>query len=542
MTRRILLFPLLLGACPPPALSPLPPFCEPSQGPCPPEESSSTTDNDEEPTPTGGIQTVTGDDTTTDSLTTATTTSSTTDEPSEPAIEKIDFTPNPIELAGTIVVDVAAKHADGVRMQLEGTEPTELTKSKDGHFTGAIEVLTGLSNGTHDATFVPWRANDEGSEVQASYTIALPDAGSEVIWDATPDLGQGEVDALAVTASGHVLVFGTYWEGNTARCFLHRRGLDGKPTADTVPVFPNLPCRAIDIVAGDGDGYWLLVEVEGGNGPRWRLASGVWGQDPLVIRTGLADETAHALARSPLGQLAVCGTGPSPIPVFDKIDAHVWRIQGTATVFDYLPPLDLAHRFDETVRDCAFADEQLRIVGEVYGRHEVNDQQAPKRKRPFLLDTDLNGGAPQWFVPGLGPGNITQGSALTMAIDDQGRTLMGLYTCTDACQPAGELRRYDADGELSWQMMLAPDISMPRALAWSPAGYVVMASAQVVTDWETKFLLQAYLPGTYKPAWTYAKATLPTLHLAQAVAVAPGVVVGGGFGSGGYWTLAFVAP
>ena len=210
MTRRILLFPLLLGACPPPALSPLPPFCEPSQGPCPPGESSSSTGNDEEPIPTGGLQTVTGDDTTTGSLTTATTTSSTTDEPSDPAIEKIDFTPNPIELVGTIVVDVAAKHADGVRLQLEGTEPTELTKSKDGHFTGAIEVLTGLSNGTHDAAFVPWRANDEGPEVQASYTIALPDAGNEVVWDATPDLGQGEVDALAVTASGHVLAFGTY--------------------------------------------------------------------------------------------------------------------------------------------------------------------------------------------------------------------------------------------------------------------------------------------------------------------------------------------
>ena len=537
---RVLLLASVLGACSASNFEGFDPSCDPAKGPCPPGEGSSSTGAADEPAPpTGGIQTVTGGDPTTGGTTG--TTGSTGGAPAEPAIVTVELAPDPLELVGAIVVDVVAEHADGVRMQLEGAEPTELAPAKDGHFTGAIEVLSGLANGPHAVTFTPWQGADEGPVFAAQYTVALPEAGSEAVWDATPDLGQGEVDALAVTASGHLLAFGTYYEGNAARCFLHRRGLDGSPTADTVQVFPGQTCSAVDVVAGDGEGFWLLATVESGNGPRWRLASGAWGEAPIVVRTGAQGEVAHALARSALGQLVACGTGPSPFPVFDVIDGRVWRIQGPATELDYVPGQGLVHNFDETVRDCAFAGEQLRLVGEVFGPHEKGPMNV-SRKRPFLLELDSKMSSPLWGVPGLGPGNTTQGGATSLAIDDQGRALMGLYTCSDDCQPEAELRRYDVDGTLDWQVTLPANVSIPRALAWSPAGYVVTASAEVINDAETKFLLQAYVPGKLAPAWSYAKATLPGLHYAQAVALAPAAVIGGGFGSGGFWTLAFVAP
>lgn len=541
MSRSLALVALALAACPPPGPSQLPPFCEPSVQACPPTTGSTDTgDPESSSAPTDGIQTVTGLPTTSSTGEPSETTgSSTTSGPMLPVVEDVDFAPDPLMVVGEIAVDVVAQNVDGVRMELEDGSAHELTKAPSGHYLGTLEkIQTGLDNKVYDATFIPRLGDLEGEPYFAQYEVALAAAGTEFVWDTSPDLGKSQVDALAVTQT-HVLVLGTFFVGSDPHCFVHRRALDGKPSADTIVIFPEYKCIAEDLVAGDDDTFWLLVTVESGGGWRWRLASAVWGQPPIVLRTG-ADEVARALARSPQGDLVACGSGPSPLPIFDKIDGRVWRPLGPAIELDYRPNDMDAHHFDETVQDCAFAGEQLRLVGEVYGLHD--EKNAPKRKRPFVMA--LDGGQAAWTVAALGPGNTTQGGATSLAISPVGDTYMGLFTCGDACKAQGELRRYDATGELTWNVILDPDVLPPTDIAWSPAGYIVMASAQVVDKnaWSTKFLLQAYAPPKLEPSWNYSKATLPSFHLAQAVAVSPSAVIGGGSGSDGFWALAFVAP
>lgn len=490
--------------------------------------------------PTGGIQTVTsdGEGTPTTSTTAA---PSTTDDPVMPAVMSVMFTPDPLEQVGIIDVDVVAD-ADQVRMDRPGFASVELSKGPDDHFHGTIEVLSGLSNGTHEATFVPRQYQVEGATEIGHYTVALPEAGSEVLWDVIPDDGFGQVDALAVLGDDAIVGLGTVFDGNTPRCYAHRRNLDGSYSgADVVLLFPEYPCTAVDIEI-DGETIDLLVQVTGGDGPRWRMATMAWGQAPAVLRTGEKGEVAHALARDGNGKRVVCGTGPSSLPLMDMIDGRVWTLNGPTSELDYQPK-QVAHQFDETVTDCAFRNHQLVLVGEVYGQHDEGEPNnpAPWRKRPFVVELDGEGGKPPWIVPGLGPGNTTQGGASTLAIDDQGRAIVGLYTCNDACDPEPELRLFEPGGGVAWQVTLPAEVSIPFGLTWSPAGYAVIAGAHGTGN-TTQFLLQGYVPHTYEPAWTFAKGKQASLHIAFAVVAAPGVVVGAGLGAGGYPAFAFVEP
>jgi hypothetical protein len=507
---------------------------------CTASSDSTAASTGDDPLLTGGIQTVTsdGEGTPTTSTTVA---PSTTGDPVVPAVLSVVFTPDPLEQVGLIDVDVVAD-ADHVRMDRPGFASVELSKGPDEHFHGAIEIWSGLSNGTHEATFVPRQDQVEGATEIGHYTVALPEAGSEVLWDVIPDDGLGQVDALALLGDDAIVGIGTVFDGNnTPHCYAHRRDLDGSYSgADVVLLFPEYACTAVDIEI-DGDIIDLLVAVTGGDGPRWRVATMVWGQAPTVLRTGEKDEVAHALARDANGKRVVCGTGPSSAPLMDTIDGRVWTLNGPALELDYrLPPLEAPHMFDETVMDCTFRGDQLVLVGEVFGKHEEG-LEVPDRKRPFFVELDDQGEA-HWTVPGLGPGNTTQGGASTLAIDDQGRAVVGLYTCEDMGDREPELWIYEPGGDLAFPPVTLPaDVSVPFGLTWSPAGYAVIAGA-LGTGNTTQFLLQGYVPGDYAPTWTFAKGKQAGLHIALAVVAAPGVVVGAGTGAGGYPAFAFVNP
>ncbi|MCY0994808.1 hypothetical protein OV203_47215 [Nannocystis sp. ILAH1] len=531
-----LLAPFCLAGCPIPEVA----HCA-DYDLCPASSGSTAVSTGGDPMlPTGEVQTVTsaGEVTTT---TTTTAAPSTTGEPVVPAVLSVMFTPDPLEQVGSIDVEVVAEDADHVRMDRPGFESVELTKGPDEHFHGAIEILSGLSNGTHEASFVPRQEGAEGATELGYYTVALPEAGSEILWDVVPDDGLGQVDALAVLGEDAIVGLGTVFDGNNIpRCYAHRRNLDGSYSGtDVLVLFPEYPCTAVDIET-HGETIDLLVTVTGGDGPRWRLATMAWGQALTVLRTGEKNEVAHALARDTKGKRRlVCGTGPSSAPLMDSIDGRVWTLNEPTVELDYRPPLKDAHMFDETVADCVFRGDQLVLVGEVVGKHE-GDPLDPKRKRPFVLEIDSQG-EPHWIVPGLGPGKTTQGGATVLTIDDQGRAIVGLYTCGDTCDAEPELRLYEPGGDIAWQVTLPAGVSVPFDVTWSPAGYAVIAGAYG-TGWSTQFLLQAYVPGTYGPAWTFAKGKQAALHIAFAVVAAPGVVVGAGLGAGGYPAFAFVKP
>ena len=542
---------LALAACRPLEFAEFPPECDPSVETCPPGSGSTTTGSPTTGDGGDGIQTVTSATTTTATTTTTTSTSSGPDGNTGPAplqdpeIRSVSLMPDLLKLAGSIDVDVVADNADGVRLVYPGIE-VELEEGPAGQFHGQIYAYTGLTNGQHDATFTPWRGDLEGETETRPYTLKLPTAGELFLWDTMPDHGLGQVEALRVTASGHVVALGTLSQNGVSRCFLHRRDLEGKyAEADDIRIiFPDKEeCQAIDL-AVDGEALYLLVSMMGGDGPHWRVANAEWGEEPTFLRTGAKDEKAYALARSPSGRTVICGTAPSTGMMDDIVDGRVWSLFGATSELDYLGLKQLPHQFDETLRDCAFVGERLIVVGDVYGRHEQGQNpQPPKRARPLLLELDGEDG-PAWHVAGLGPGNITQGSISELAIDAEGRYVTGLHTCGDTCTPQGEVRIYEPGGNLWWQVTLGATIFPPRDIVWSPAGYLVIASAEAAGNWSSKFVLQAFVPeaGKYEPVWSFAKAEMANLHLASAIAVGPGVVVGGGLGGAGFPALAFLRP
>lgn len=532
-------------ACTPPDLGSLPPLCDPQVEACPPGQipSSTSTAAPDEPT-TGSVQTVTSATSTTEPEDASSSSSTTTEPEHVPAIVAIDFTPNPLTLAGAVTVDVTAEHADGVRMQLQGTEPLELLEGPAGHFTGEIAVYTGLSNGTHSVTFTPHRAGDEGKPQDSEYGVALPDAGSELLWDVWPDLGTGEFRTLRITPGGDVIAFGTYTEGNQTRCFLHRRDLDGKYVADDViKLFPDYPCTALDLQVSDNDTLYLLASVTGGDGPRWRLGAMKWGDPLTVLRTGAKGDIARALALDPSGKPFVCGSGPT---LLNDTDARVWGSLGPPREFDYQPTVPVLfppHSFDEALTDCTFAGDRLVMLGEVIGQHDKdpNNPVAPLRRRLLLLEDDPQDSI-RWTVQGLGPGNATQSSGTALTLDDQGRYLVGLYKCADDCDPEAEIRVYEPGGALADVIPLQTGVYAPQDLAWSPAGYVVMASAISDQPWTSRFFVQAFTPGKLVPAWVYDKTALKGLYVAQVLTTSQGRVVTAGVGDGGFPIISYLYP
>lgn len=532
----------LLGACFPPPLQ----DCTDTGCTAPMTGTSS------DPTvPTTGasvdpVQTVTGDDES--SSTTGGSSSSTTAEPPEvqqPLIVDVVLDPNPIKKNGLIEVDVEAEHAEGVRMQLKDGEVIELAPVGQGSFEGHIPAFTGLANGMHNATLTPWRDMLDGDQVYAPYTIALPEPGSQGFWETGDLVGGGNVAALDVLPDGSVVELGTYFDNGVPRCYLRRRDRNGAWfLEDFVTLLPNSQCSAIDLKIDRELGtLYVLTSRKGGDGLRWWLGEiPSWGQGAKQIGVGAVGDKAEALALGP-GMLAVCGG--KQVPTLD-LDAAVWLHRPDQPVqpllFDYWPVgvQENPHIFHETARDCIFSGDVLMLVGEAFGKHSKMFQE-PMRDRLFLVEHDPVTDVTAWTVAGPGPG--TQSRALAVAVDDDGRYLLAGYTCGDTCEPDGEVRIYLPGGELDWQASLGPLGSKgagPHDIAWSPAGYMVVALADF--DGQAfRFKVQAVAPYVYKPLWTFLPVDMQGLQVALALAIgAFGEVYAGGIAAGNYPAVAFI--
>ena len=199
--------------------------------------------------------------------------------------------------------------------------------------------------------------------------------------------------------------------------------------------------------------------------------------------------------------------------------------------FDYKPLGKKYHRFTETAHDCDFADDTLVLVGAANGKH---DGDKDPRDRLMIIETDLVAAADDaaWTVAGLDQGIQTR--ALALDLDAQGRYLIAGYTCFGTCEPVGEVRVYAPGGKLA-----APTLSLgplgsawfgPHDIAWSPAGYAVVALGG--QDEQTVvFKVQAVAPGVALPLWTFIPNDKKGPQIAVAVAVGPyGEVYAGGIG------------
>ena len=457
----------------------------------------------------------------------------TTDEPAElPLILTRKVDPDYTSVNAILDVLVTADHADGVRMELENGEVTELTPLGPGEFGGQIKAFSGLDNGQKTAWFSPWRAGIIGETVGANYVIALPSPGDEVSWQ--PDLDvDGDIAAIGVLPDGRPVEFGTFHEMGEPRCYLRLRDKSGEPV-EFVDVLPPAHCRAIDLKVDRDTGVMhVLLERKSGDGLVWWAGeSPGWGLGPKNIGIGVVGDTALALASRP-GLVAVCGT--KPVATNDKRDALAVLLrpgqQPEERLFDH-QPLGKQHKFAETVRDCMFAGDKLVLVGEAFGDHD-GGQVPVNRDRRMVIEYDVAvAGLPTWTVGGVGPG--VQSRTLAVDVDAQGRYHTVGYTCLDVCEPEGDVRVYSPGGGLESQVPMGPLGSAwfgPHDIAWSPAGYAVVALAELQGQ-SIVFKVQAFAPNIYESLWTFIPGDKQGVQIALAVAVGPlGEVYAGGIGA-----------
>ena len=495
------------------------------------------------PTTSDGVNTVTGDSSGNpgdssssgaDPETGAGSIGTTTGEPAElPLILTRKVDPDFTDVNAILDVHVTADNADGVRMELEDGDVVELTPLGGGEFGGEILAYSGLGNGEMTAWFTPWRDALVGETVGAEYVIALPPPGYELYWDADELDVDGNVAKIGILPDGRPVEFGTYHEMGEPRCYLRLRDKSGEPV-EFVDVLPPARCRAIDFTIDRDTGvmHFLLERKKGDDLVWWAGESPGWGIAPKNIGVGEVGDTALALASRP-GLVAVCGT--KPVATTDKLDALVVLLrpgqQPEERTFDYVTNKE--HRFAETARDCAFAGETgdtLVLVGEANGDH-ANDDTTDKRDRRMVIEHDVATDATDWIVGGPGPG--VQSRIIAVDVDDQGRSHTVGYTCLDICEPEGEVRVYSPGGELESQVPMGPLGSTwfgPHDIAWSPAGYAVVAFAEQQGQ-SIVFKVQAFAPNVYEPLWTFTPSDKQGIQIAFAVAIGLfGEVYAGGIG------------
>ena len=541
MHRRIIpitLLALMLG-CPP-----LPEFVT-----CEEEDACGTTQpgstgNSGPPTTSDGVNTVTGDEADASDSTAAPNeesgadTTGTTGEAAEPPliISRVVM-PDYTDVNALLLASVTADHADGVRMLLDSGELSELTPLGAGEFEGHIEAFSGLDNGKHQAIFEPWKNVIVGEPASADYVIALKTPGSPIDWDVTNIVG--DIVAIAILPDGRPVEFGTFEDMGMPRCYVRRREKNGD-AGEFIAVLAGAHCTAIDMTIDRATGViHLLLERKSGDGLKWWAGQMVgWGAGLKNIGIGEVGDTALALASRP-GLVAVCGS--TPVETMDERDALVVLLRdGQAPdvrALDYKPPGDLeGHQFGDTARDCAFsiAGDTLVLVGEANGKHELLQNEKLDRLMLIELDTAADT-EPKWTVVGPGPG--IQSRANAVAIDDQGQYHMAGYTCPEVCALEGEVRVYAPGGELVSQIPLGPLGSAwfgPHDIAWSPAGYAVVALGAKQGQ-SLVFKVQAWASKVFVPKWTFLPIDQQGPQRALAVAVGPfGEVYAGGISEGNH--------
>ena len=539
MTRRVhscLVLPVLLaalGGCPPP-----PDFvtCEEVDA-CGTSGTTSTSGDDATPTTSDGVQTVTGDSADASSGSTAPAdetgdqTDSTTDQPVlPPQIVNGVVIPDYIEENGLLSVEVTTQNADGVQMLRDNGDLIDLTPIGPGQFTGTIPAFTAIDNGKHKIVLTPSRDMLIGESVDAYYVIALPPLRYEIGWQSGGL--NGSVAAIAVLPDGRPVEFGTFKEMGEPRCYLHLRDKEAN-SVEFVPLLASAYCRAIDLkIDRDTGRLNVLVERKLNDETVWWAGEiSTWGKGMKNIGVGEVGDTAFALAARP-DVVAVCGS--RAVATVDKLDALAVLLRpgepAEVRRFDYRSGDEpqLKHRFAENARDCTFAGDTLVLVGEANGQHNGDND---FRDRLMVIESALVAAEdPVWTV--AGPDQGVQTRALALDIDDEGHYVLAGYSCFDACDPVGEVRVYAPGGTLA-----APTISLgplgspwfgPHDIAWSPAGYAVVALGELQGQ-NFVFKVQAVAPGVALPLWTYLPDDKQGLQLALAVAVGPyGEVYGGG--------------
>jgi len=457
----------------------------------------------------------------------------------------VEVTPDPITSNGPIAVTVMAEHADGVRIELETGEVSELVVTGDDSiFQGEIAATSSLMNGDLVATLTPWNELGDGDPVDAPFTILLPNAGLEAFWESGSFIGNGNVNAIGVLPDGRIVEFGQRWVNGSPRCYLRRRSKSGawSENTDVKDLLPGIDCAAVDIqIDAKGSIFVLAHREENGETVWWLGELPSWKADLVNHGLGAPGEEGNALALDLTGALAVCGAVPKG--KVDEKDAAAWFFGSGAgkAIFNYVALPDEGFVYAETTHDCVLSGGTLTMVGESYGKYiDIVD----KVNRHFILRYDAVTKAETWTVANA---DISlQSGATAVDVDEMGRVITAGYVCGDPCdEPHADLRLHGPDGEFLWFAPLGAlptKAFAPQDIAWSPAGYAAVALGTTVKGGnKPAFSVQAYKAFQIDPVWTFTREAGQLFQTALSLALGPyGEVYAGGLGGSAYPAFAII--
>lgn len=444
----------------------------------------------------------------------------------EPEILDMSLSPDAPKSAGPVTVTVQTENAMEVWMAVDSGDAVELDPVGDEgtEFVGEIAVLGESWNGLHTVSAVARAGELESPPSEEMFTVSAPPAGSEV-WKKKSALTPSYGNAVAVDAEGGVYELLTVTANATARCHVRRRSAAGVPVwpQDTVQLTADVYCFGEDIkVAPDGT-LWVLVNTLTVNILRWQIfhldADGALIDEMPEVSD--LNETGRGLDVNSEGEILLCGERPA----VQGIDAWV-RLRppvGDSWTVPWIYTYDNKD-FDERTKDCAFVEDRIVVVGEVYGKHE---NIPGLLSRGFVAEYGQNGVKFENAVASAEPAQQSGYHAVTP--DGNGGYVVGGYTCDMAmvpCTPTtGALRRFTLGASMGWEQPNGAAV-MVWDIARSPAGYVVVA-AQAHAD-KQGFLVQGWSLDQGMPMWSY-QGTPSDLQVATGIALSPfaAVFVGG---------------
>jgi hypothetical protein len=204
------------------------------------------------------------------------------------------------------------------------------------------------------------------------FSVTAPAAGSE-LWKKKSTITPSKGNAVAVDAQGEVYELFTEWNNPGARCHVRRRDTEagsgvaaGRGRARSRS---KLRWRGHRGRAGRHDLGAGNTVVAGVN--RWQLfhldSDGMLLDAPQV---GDFQEFGRGLDVNAAGDLLLCGVRPG------TLDPDAWVRLSLSSGKGWTVPWVYKFEdkeFDERTRDCAFVEDRIVVVGEVFGQHAEFD-------------------------------------------------------------------------------------------------------------------------------------------------------------------------
>jgi len=474
-----------------------------------------------------------GDDTDTSEVDDETTTSGSGSESTgplvvpEPEIVDLDLDPFAPKSAGPIKVTVQANNAVEVWMAVDSGDAVALEPVGDEgtEFVGEIAVLGESWNGDHTVAAVARAGELESPPWEEMFTVTAPEAGMEV-WKKMNTLTPSFGNAVAFDAQGEVYELFTEWGNQGMRCHVRRRDTLGEAVwpQDAVALAAGVACIGEDIkVAPDGT-LWVLVNTVEDEVDRWQLLNldpnGVLLDDPQV---GGFEEVGRGLDVNTAGDLLLCGSRPGVgLPdTWIKLMPQAgmgWTRPWVHEVGN--------EKFDERTKDCAFVEDRIVIVGEVFGQHVPDD--IDDFSRGFVVEFGINGVELSKAVATDIPAQ--QSGHEAVAYDSDGGYAAVGYTCNTTmvpCSPKkGVVSWFSSGAALTWEQSVTDVVTMSDVAPSASGGVVVAAQA---LQKEQGFMVQAWVSGQSEPVWEY-QGTPSSVQVATGIALGPyGYLSAGGY-------------